>query len=88
MDTFTHAKNWLREVLNEATDHAKVFLVANKVDKDEDREVDAAKGEAFVKENGLHGFFETSAKTGMNVSNVFMTAAKVLFQQHYRTIRE
>lgn len=48
MDTFTHAKNWLREVQNEAADDAKVFLVANKIDREADREVDAAKGQAFV----------------------------------------
>lgn len=65
-----------------------MFLVANKKDKESDREVDTSKGEQFMNENGLNGFFETSARSGENVEKVFMTAARMLFKQYYRTIRE
>lgn len=88
MDTFIHLKQWLKEIQNEASDNAMVFLVANKKDKEADREVDTAKGEQFMQENGLQGFVETSARSGENVEKVFMTAARMLFKQYYRTIRE
>ena len=57
-----------------------VFLVANKKDKEVDREVDTSKGEQFMQENGLQGFFETSARSGEKVEKVFMTAARMLFK--------
>jgi len=45
MDSFLHLKTWLGEIQNEASTNALVFLVANKKDKEADREVDTAKGE-------------------------------------------
>ena len=65
-----------------------MFLIANKKDKEKDREVDRARGEAFVKERGLDGFFETSAKSGENVEFTFMTMARMLFKTHWKAIRE
>ena len=65
-----------------------IFLVANKKDKENEREVSTSKGEQFAREKGLHGFFETSAKTGAGVEDTFMSAARMLFKMHYREIRE
>lgn len=65
-----------------------IFLVANKKDKESEREVSTTKGEQFAREKGLHGFFETSAKTGQGVEDTFMSAARMLFKMHYREIRE
>lgn len=36
----------------------------------------------------MSGFFETSAKTGENVENTFITAGKRLFKKYYRKILE
>ena len=36
----------------------------------------------------MSGFFETSAKTGINVEKTFMTSAKILFKKFYRKILE
>ena len=65
-----------------------IFLVANKKDKEEDREVSTTKGEQFAREKGLHGFFETSAKSGVGVEETFMSAARMLFKMHFREIKE
>ena len=53
-----------------------------------EREVSTEKGEQFAKQNNLAGFFETSAKSGENVEDTFITAARSLFKAHYVSIRE
>lgn len=63
-------------------------MIANKKDKEKDREVPTIRGEAFAKEKCMNGFIETSAKSGENVEKAFMSAAKELFKQHWATIRE
>ena len=88
MDTFNHLKMWLREVQNEASNNALIFLVGNKKDKEQDREVDYSKGLQFKEQNNLSVFMETSARSGENVEQVFMDTAKMLFKQYYRQIRE
>ena len=56
-----------------------IFLVANKKDKEQDREVSTSKGEQFAREKGLHGFFETSAKTSENVDDTFTHVTRIIF---------
>lgn len=83
-----HLSSWFNEIKNQADANALIFLVANKKDKEEEREVATSKGEQFAREKGLHGFFETSAKTGEGVEETFMSAARMLFKMHYREMRE
>ena len=45
MDTFNHLNTWLRQVQNEASSQALIFLVGNKKDKEVDREVDRSRAE-------------------------------------------
>lgn len=59
-----------------------MFLVGNKADKEESREVSREKAEQFRKEKGIHFHFEASAKSGDNVENIFITASKMLFMNH------
>ena len=40
-------------------------------------------GIKFCKDNNLNNFFETSAKNGYNINNLFLEAAKVLYEQNY-----
>ncbi len=57
---------------------AKV-LVANKCDRT-DKVIDSSQGKALADKHGLT-FFETSAKSGLNVNDVFNHIAKVIVNE-------
>ena len=88
LDSYMNLQHWFSEIKNQSEPDALIFLVANKKDKETEREVSTTKGESFAREKGLHGFFETSAKSGEGVEDTFISAAKMLFKMHYRSIRE
>ena len=58
-----------------------LFLVGNKQDLEVDREVTKGMAYAFAKENGIKYCTETSAKSGINVNQLFFDAAKFLYNQ-------
>ena len=55
------------------------MLVGNKVDLETEREVSTEEGQTFARKNNLI-FFETSAKTALNVEKAFETATKVILE--------
>ena len=79
--------HWFKEIKQQSEENAMIFLIANKKDKSQEREVSTSKGQQFATEKGLDGFFETSAKTGEGVEETFIHAAKVLLKMHYRAIK-
>ena len=55
-------------------------MIGNKCDcEDSEREVEKETATAFCQENNIEKFFETSAKTGKSVEEVFSLAAKEMF---------
>ncbi|CAM8961786.1 unnamed protein product [Rhodiola kirilowii] len=74
--SFNNIKNWIRNIEQHASDNVNKVLVGNKADMDESkRAVPTAKGQALADEYGIK-FFETSAKTNLNVEQVFFSIAK------------
>ena len=73
--SFIKARHWVKELHEQANKNIIIALVGNKIDilEDNENERKVAKEEAekLAEEEGLL-FFETSAKTGANISEVFL----------------
>jgi len=54
-----------------------ICLIGNKTDLEEQREVSYEEGKNFAEENNLL-FFETSAKDGNNIQEIFLESATLL----------
>ena len=81
-ESFDNVDTWLKELKMHSNPDAKVFLIGNKQDLEESRVVSKEEGEKYAKEIGINSFMETSAKTGFNAQNVFIEAAKVLYDDY------
>ncbi|KAF6985031.1 hypothetical protein CFC21_002951 [Triticum aestivum] len=77
----TDIRNWIRNIEQHASDNVNKILIGNKADMDESkRAVPTAKGQALADEYGIK-FFETSAKTNLNVEQVFFSIARDIKQR-------
>ena len=83
-DSFDNIDVWLKELRLHSNPDAKVFLIGNKIDLENDRKVEYEQGEAYAKENKLDKFMESSAKTGINAQEIFVEAAKMLYGDYLR----
>ena len=81
-NSYASLESWLNEIKTLGSPDINIFLIGNKADLEEKREVPKEKGEEFCKSHGINFFVETSARTGFNAQNVFLEASKLLYQQH------
>ncbi|KAJ3451347.1 rab gtpase [Anaeramoeba flamelloides] len=79
--SFKSIEFWMDTVQNERGDDVIVFLVGNKTDIEDERQVSLEKLE---KEANKHGFLylETSAKTGHNVKQLFRKIGIAILKQN------
>jgi small GTP-binding protein len=75
-ESFEGAKSWVKELQRRGDANVVIALAANKVDV-EGRVVPKDEVQSFAEENGLI-FFETSAKTALNVRELFVAVARRL----------
>ncbi|XP_072986749.1 ras-related protein RABE1c-like [Typha latifolia] len=79
--SFNNIRNWIRNIEQHASDNVNKILVGNKADMDESkRAVPTSRGQMLADEYGIK-FFETSAKTNLNVEQVFFTIARDIKQR-------
>ena len=76
-DTFSRAKVWVKELQRQAAPNIVIALAGNKADLDAKRQIEVADAQTYAEENGLI-FMETSAKTAVNVNDIFMAIARKL----------
>ena len=74
--SFERVEFWLKELKeNNRIDELYIYLVGNKVDMEDKREISTEKGEQYAKDNNIN-FIEVSAKTGKGIKELFSKAIK------------
>ena len=72
--SYENLSSWIDEFLSYARRENVIFIVANKCDLMEKREVDLEEAENWAKNSG-YSFFQTSALTGMGVKELMQSVA-------------
>lgn len=73
-ESFLGAKTWIEELQRQGSADIVIGLAGNKADLENKREVPRTEAESYAAENGCI-FFETSAKSGENVQQMFQQIA-------------
>ena len=74
-NSFENVKSWIEDCKKQSPKTVFLVLIGNKLDLEKQRQVSYDEGEEFARKNNML-FFETSAKTGENIENVFLTSAQ------------
>ena len=80
--SFDHLNFWLNEIKTQSNPDIILFLIGNKDDLINNKVISTEIAQNFANNNNISKFFETSAKTGLNAKNVFIEAAKELYNKH------
>ena len=75
--SFENVQSWIDQARQIRGDDLKLFLVGNKIDDAEKRQVSTDEGQAKADELGVN-FIETSAKVGINIKALFKNLAATL----------
>ena len=67
---------WLEEINSTILQDATVFLIGCKADEEGRRQIQEEEARELCRRNKISFYYETSAKTGFNVEEVVVTAAK------------
>ena len=86
MESFEHLKNWTNVLKENSKPDILVFIVGNKNDLKDKREVKEEEGKAFMEERNFNYFVETSAKENKFVKELFDQAFAQLYEYHYKEI--
>ena len=76
-ESFQRAQTWVEELLRQGSTDIVIGIAGNKVDLSDRREVTYDEGKEYADANNCI-FFETSAKTGENVNEIFRAIAERL----------
>jgi len=75
--TFENISYWLEQANDKIKYKSYIFLVGNKNDIEENREVSTLEGQNFANEQGLK-FFEVSAKNGNKINEMFSEITTII----------
>ena len=79
-ETFVNAIDWLKEIQEHASPDCLVYLIGNKAELEEEREITFDRAVEFARAHKISKVFETSAKTGNNVEELFGCAIKEIYK--------
>ena len=80
--SFNNVDSWIKDLKQYSNPNIKIILIGNKNDLNDKRQIEFEKGNQFAKDYNFDLFFETSAKSGLNVQNVLIDAAKILYLEY------
>ena len=74
-DSFNNVSSWIEDCKNQSPKTILIVLVGNKCDLEDKRQVSYEEGKELADKNDFL-FFESSAKDGTNVQEIFENSAK------------
>ena len=77
--SYDNVNEWVKEIQDNTDQDVIIYLVGNRVDLEEMREVSKIDAKKCVKDNQFHNYMETSALTGENVKELFSNVTKHLY---------
>ncbi|KAI9533261.1 Ras- protein Rab-13 [Dissostichus eleginoides] len=78
--SFENIQNWMKSITENASAGVSRMLLGNKCDIEAKRKVSRETGEKLAKDHGIR-FFETSAKSSINVDESFLALALDILQK-------
>jgi len=85
LQSFNDIDIWLKQVKTYGTSSCKIFLIGNKIDT-ENRKVSTEMGIKFKNDFFFDCFMETSAKDGINIKELFINCATILYEENQSLI--
>jgi len=82
--SFDEIDDWIKELKINSKPDAKIFLIGNKKDLENERKVEFNEGEKIKDFYQFDYFNETSAKNGINTKELFIKAALLLCEDYKR----
>ena len=80
-ESFKNLELWINDLKKESNPDVKIIIIGNKADNENERQISKQDGEQFCKDHSGSLFMETSAKTGININQLFDDAAKLLYEE-------
>jgi Ras-related protein Rab-39B len=78
--SFEHLESWMSEAqLHIDSRRAVYIIVGHKADRDSERAITTREGRNFAQFHGAR-YLETSAKTGQNIEDVFLTITRDIYE--------
>ena len=82
--SFEDVERWIKDLIENSSPDIKIFLIGNKCDLEDERIISKEKAEILKNNYEFDYFLETSAKTGFNAKELFIQAAKLLFDDYIK----
>lgn len=77
-ETMHNLQGWREEILKQIPKDTPCILFGNKIDLEGERKVTQGEGEKLAKAINANGYFETSAKNGVNVNHGFQVLGRAI----------